>query len=141
MAIQYLRDVPIEERAGKFTCCPRPGAEFPYGWPALITKATRGRITYRRLTRGEWDGTAEEWQVAPMVPGDTYAEMKLEAAMMSPPGHLMLVCDTSEEAISLYVQTQRAEKAIRDHRHAALSHIVDGAIAGTLERAAYLERP
>jgi hypothetical protein len=138
MTIRYLKDVPTAELPGKFMCAPRPGSDIPYGWPALVSKATRGRLTYRRLERGEWDRAADEWRVVPMKAGDIQAEARLEVQISCNPIPQMLICDTAEESISLYVQSLRAEKAIRDYRKAALNVVVTAAVDGALPRAEYL---
>lgn len=136
MAIRYLKDVPVGELPGKFVCPPRPGSEVPHGWPAVVTKASRGRLTYQRLLRGEWDAAADEWRVLPW--GAAKPDERLEAAIACVPSHLMLVCDTSEEAIALYVQALRTQKAIREYQKASLAAVVFAAVNGGLAYPDYL---
>lgn len=148
MTIQFLKNVPREELAGKFICSPSRYNELAYGWPARIEKATAARLTYRCLPRGAWDPAESEWQVrvAPVPPAsasddrasDIFGLQVDESTEQCLSSSVQFVCDTAQEAVALYTQALSTQKLIMGVRKTALSVLDHKALAGELPAPAYL---
>lgn len=149
MAIQQLKDVPHDSLVGKFICIPVQFRDQSFGWPAIVEKVTAARLTYRRLPRGAWDAVEGEWRVLPTLiseePGSvSVSSDELEGdARNSPPeqcnlSNVKFVCDTAEEAITLFYQALATCKAIEAFRATALAQLDTQALAGKLQPAPYL---
>ncbi|KWA83769.1 hypothetical protein WL29_20610 [Burkholderia ubonensis] len=149
MAIQQLKDVPHQSLVGKFICIPARYRDQSFGWPALVEKVTAARLTYRRLPRGAWDEVEREWRVCPMMisvePGPaSVGSDGLEGDDRNAPpeqcslSNVKFVCDTAQEAITLFYQALATCKAIEAFRKAALARLDAQALAGELLSAPYL---
>jgi len=137
MAIKNLSDVPHENLVGKFICAPSIVNEQEYGYPAMVEKVTKFRMTYRKLARGDWLKDINEWEVLPQVEEENpYGDGPRQCNISS----LHFVCDTPEEAIQLYWNSKMTRYAIEEFRKKALASVDARALAGELDMPPYLNK-
>lgn len=128
MAIRFRKDVPNENLVGLFICSPSLRFDQEYGWPARVVSTTKARMSFVRLSRGEWDPVAAEWQVCPTTEeAEAHREMK-QCKLSS----VELVCDTAHEAIALFRHSVATGKAIEAYRKRWLADVRQKALAGEL---------
>lgn len=138
MTIRLLADVSREALSGLFICTPSGQTDLIHGWPARIEKATTARIAYRRLPRGAWDAEQGEWQVA-IVSADEGDELRCdERVEQCLAASVQFVCDTAEEAVTLYVSAMHTQKSIASFRKASMAALTAQAQAGALVAPTYL---
>lgn len=149
MAIHHLKDVPHQSLVGKFICIPARYHDLSFGWPALVEKVTAARLTYRRLPRGIWDEVEREWRVCPTMVSEASGNVSVVSDGLdgdernAPPeqcnlSNVKFVCDTAQEAITLFYQAIATCKAIEAFRTTALAQLETQALAGELTPAPYL---
>lgn len=137
MAIRLLKDVPADELAGKFVCLPSLINDQAHGYPAVIEKVTKSRLSCVRLPRGEWDSAIKEWQVSPTFEGQEPDERR-EAPKVCNLTSIKFVCDEAWEAIALYTEAQATRKAIEALRKQMLAAVDANALASQLSMPEYL---
>lgn len=138
MAVRLLKDVPAEELRGKFVCLPALFNDQAHGYPAVIEKVTRSRLSCVRLPRGEWDSQSKEWQVRASFEVPAEEAERPEAPKVCNLTSIKFVCDEAWEAIALYTSATKARKAIESIRKQMLADVDAQALASQLSMPEYL---